>query len=179
MKLIDNIIAFARKRSLKGCAKDPDLTGLEPLSSIGKVSVFFDADLPASAQLITYVSDYFNSRGKEVCVFAMLMGMQTLNEGLQKAVFFHKEDVNWFGRLKRGKRYHTTDVGEDMFISLLGEDTFAVEYAARCSSARFKVGRKQLSGNVYDLVVSDSGSEPADQRKVFDAIMEFVEKIKD
>ena len=91
-----------------------------------------------------------------------------------------KEDLNWWGYLKpraRGGRGNARK--EDLFISLAGNpDQFAAEYEARCSTARFKAGRHQLKGGVYDLVVSDTAPEPVAMKEAFEVIEKMLNNIK-
>lgn len=178
MKLFDSVINLARKLSLKGKEKDSSLTGLMPLAEVKKVVVIFDADLPESVRTIAAIQDFFEAQGKSVKVFAVTLGVQILSEGMLRATYVHKADINWFGKIKSGESHPQTDTGEDLFISLYAEDTFASEYAARCSNARFKVGRKALSRDVYDLVIGDPVGRELTQLQAFGAISEFLTKIQ-
>lgn len=178
MKLTDSLKAAAQRRSLKGWEKNSKLTGIEPLSEIQTAVVFIDANIPGVVQNIARIHEFFNTRGKKAYVYAVSMGAQLLSEGMQKATFIHKEDLKWYGRPKRGKHHPKLDMGEDMFISLFAEDSFAVEYAARCSNARFKVGRRQLERDTYDLVVTEPEGRHFSQIQAFDALMGFVSQIE-
>ena len=164
MSPIDALKNFARRHSLKGKEKDPSLTGIEPFSEIKTVSVFFDADIPGAPQTIAKIQDYFKQRGKTVFIYAITLGAQIFSEGMQKATFIHREDINWFGKIKNRKRRQGIDAGEDLFISLFAENNFPVEYAARCSKARFKAGRFQLpvgrpQGNLRSPRLHSLGSQ--------------------
>ena len=66
----------------------------------------------------------------------------------------------------------------DLFISLaLAGDIFE-RYAASCSSARFKVGRHQLKGEIYDFVMTDNGPEPVPAMEACGVIEQFLLNIK-
>ena len=178
MSPVDALKNFARRHSLKGKEKDPSLTGIEPFSEIKTVSVFFDADIPGAPQTIARIQDYFKQRGKTVFIYAISLGAQIFSEGMQKATFIHREDINWFGKIKTRRRRPGIDAGEDLFISLFAENNFPVEYAARCSKARFKAGRFQIPGYTYDLVIRDPQGSHLSQNQAFDAIMDFIGKIE-
>lgn len=178
MKLTDSLKQMAQRRCLKGWEKPSSLTGIEPLSEIQTAVVFIDADIPGVVQNIARIHEYFNSRGKKAYIYAVSMGAQLLSEGLQKATFIHKDDLKWYGRPKKGKRHPKLDMEEDMFISLFSEDSFPVEYAARCSNARFKIGRHQLDRDTYDLVVTEPEGRHFSQIQAFDALMGFVSQIE-
>lgn len=67
---------------------------------------------------------------------------------------------------------------EDLFIAISTFPSLSERYAATSSTAKFKVGRRQLKGNVYDLVVSDNSEMPKSQSTAFAAITEFIDKIQ-
>ena len=66
----------------------------------------------------------------------------------------------------------------DLFIALNGRPGIDERYAACSSGARFKVGRHPIKGNVYDLVLTDTGEEPSDVADAFAAIENMLEKIQ-
>ena len=66
----------------------------------------------------------------------------------------------------------------DLFISLSSAHDINERYAAESSSARFKIGRSQLKGDVYDFVVTDNGPEPAPASEAFDVIEHFIVNIQ-
>lgn len=90
-----------------------------------------------------------------------------------------KGDLNLLGYLRKRVRGEQGSRQEELFISLAGlPDDFASEYEARCSTACFKVGRNNLSGGVYDLVVATPEDEPATQAAAFKVIQEYLSKIR-
>ena len=66
----------------------------------------------------------------------------------------------------------------DLFISLIKKEEFPIEFMAKCSRARFKIGRRQLPGNTFDLVVSDSKERPVSQADLFRQILVYLDRIK-
>ncbi len=90
-----------------------------------------------------------------------------------------KRDINLWGYVRKRVRGTSEFRQEDLFISLAGSpDNFAAEYEARCSTARFKVGRYQLRGSVFDLVVAVPGDGESSQSSAFSAIKDFLDKIQ-
>lgn len=68
--------------------------------------------------------------------------------------------------------------GSDIFISLTGETSISERYAAMSSTARFKVGRRQIKRDVYDLVVYNPAPESFNgETLAFCAICEMLKKI--
>jgi hypothetical protein len=53
-----------------------------------------------------------------------------------------------------------------------------MEYLIRTSGARFKIGRKQLGGDVFDVVLRDPGDKTLSQLESFNAVKDFLLKIK-
>ena len=74
-----------------------------------------------------------------------------------------KKDLNFYGKPAREK------------LDLM------LEYMATCCEARFKIGRKQLPGNIFDLVITDQAtpegtSTPEDE--IFKSVKELLAKVK-
>lgn len=65
----------------------------------------------------------------------------------------------------------------DLFIALNTKPSIDEKYAASCSRARFKVGRHQLKGKVYDFVVKDPTEEPEPVGAAFDVIEKMLTSI--
>jgi hypothetical protein len=66
----------------------------------------------------------------------------------------------------------------DMFVALNSRPSIDERYAAMSSGARFKIGRHQFPGQVYDLVVADPGEEPASATEAFTLIQQLITSIK-
>ena len=66
----------------------------------------------------------------------------------------------------------------DLFISLIKDPEFAIEYMARTSTAKFKIGRKQMEGNLFDLVINDPEDKQISQMESFKAIQSYLTKIQ-
>ena len=66
----------------------------------------------------------------------------------------------------------------DLFIALNPQPDIDERYAAVCSGARFKIGRHQFPGQVYDLVVKDPGEVPASAAEAFAMIQKLITSIK-
>ena len=69
----------------------------------------------------------------------------------------------------------------DLLISLVDNGDFPVDFVTKCAAARFKIGRKAYPGHCYDMVISgkpQSDGLHSGGQEVFDAIVEFLGKIK-
>lgn len=167
-----------RRLSLSWREKDSSKTGVIPLEEIKVTEVFLDADTSDAEDAVKYIYEYFGKKGKKVAVFSLSLGRGSEKKRIKGVTYIRKKDLSWCDCTKLGRIHPCTNIEEDLFISLLPEDSFPVEFVARCSSARFKIGRKQLSGNVYDLVFSGTEVEAFNQIQAFGNIMDFIERIQ-
>ena len=138
-------------------------TTLMPLSVIRSVTVYVDglAEGEDPQSVRRAVQQYFDYHSIPVTILCP-----------------RKRDINLFGRLKNRARGTRESRKEDLFISLAGSpDNFAAEYEACCSTAHFKVGRCNLPGDVFDLVVANPEEGEANQIAAFAAIKDFLDKI--
>ena len=89
-----------------------------------------------------------------------------------------KKDLNWYDK-PSPEKVNLMLAGEpDLFISLIPKDDYPIEFMARCSRARFKAGRVQLPGNVFDLVVKDPADRSLSEAEVFSELYKLLRIIK-
>lgn len=67
---------------------------------------------------------------------------------------------------------------EDLLISLIDNTDFFVRFTATCSRAITKIGRVQIPGKVFDIVVNGSGDRKSNQDEALKAIIDLLPKIK-
>lgn len=134
-----------------------------PLGDVRTAAVFIDAGRPGADAAETAARKFFGGRNIELLVLRPDEGQ------LNYAGFMRRRFREPGGAARR----------EDLFVTLSDDPLdFASEFEARCSPARFKVGCRQLSGDVFDLCVSlPEGGRP-DQAAMFGAICEYLLKIK-
>jgi len=138
-------------------------TALTPLSKIKSAVVYVDTSTGEDTQVICRtVQQYFDYHNIPVTILCPV-----------------RRDLNVYGRLKNHVRGTRDSRQEDLFISLAASpENFAAEYEARCSVARFKVGRCKLPDELFDLVVADPEEGGASQIAAFAAIKDFLDKIQ-
>ena len=72
------------------------------------------------------------------------------------------------------------DEPSDLFISMVDNGNFPIDFVTRCTKARFKIGRREYDGHPFNMILS--GGETADlrseARQIFAAITEFITKIR-
>lgn len=98
-------------------------------------------------------------------------GLEPTKIRIQK--FFEGRSVTFVSA--RDKNLRTSS---DAFIAINSVPSVDERYAAVWSTARFKAGRHQLPGQVYDLVVSDPGEEPSPVSTAFEAMSNLITQIK-
>lgn len=138
-------------------------TGILPLGGIRVVTVLLDWNEPDAEAAEAAVREFFGKRGCELFI---------INPGLK--------DFTCFGRIRKRVRLQDGKSArrEDLFISLASGSTFAEQYEAAASPARFKIGRNQTLIDSYDFVMSDAPIRHSSQLEIFAAIVEYLLKIK-
>lgn len=85
-----------------------------------------------------------------------------------------KKDLSWYGKPSEEKISLLNGKNPDLFISLVSGDDFPVEFIARSSPAKFKIGRTQLPGGTFDLVVAEPQGVSCTAEEIFTKIKEYL-----
>ena len=88
-----------------------------------------------------------------------------------------KKDLDIFGKPSKEKVDLMLGSNPDMFISLVRSTDFPIEFMAKCSTARFKVGRIQLPGDPFDLVISEPEGRILSEAEIFSEVKIYLAKI--
>jgi len=137
-------------------------TGIIPLGDIHSVTLIADGDEPGVEATIREAVRFFASLDIPAKVFTT-----------------GKENIGLLGRIRRKLRYRGGKVEpEDLLICLSGNSSYACRYEAVCSRSRFKIGRFQLSQEVFDVVFQDPEGKAFTQMEVFRTIADFLKSIK-
>ena len=154
-------VLMARRWALRRLPA-PAPTSLLPMQEIRSAVVYVDGQTTAEdpAVAVRLVQRLLTDRGIAVRILCP-----------------QKQDLNWFGRLKPAVRGGTD---ADLFLSLAASpDNFTAAYEARCSTARFKVGRCALPDRVFDLVAASPAQDGPDvQAGAIPGILELLDKIQ-
>lgn len=124
-------------------------TSLMRMKDISQVSVLLDSDSEDVLGADDIIKEYFAGKGIQLVFYPVRS---------KKLIRAHKDT--------------------QVLLSLVPRNSWHLEYVVRRSRARFKIGRFQLPGNVFDLVVSDPEGESYPQAEVFGRMMELVENLK-
>lgn len=155
-------------------------TGLVPLDRIHSAAILINAEDKSSDDCKETVLTYFRKKGIKTSIFFFDFSKKDTEDfqitSLNNTVL--KKDLNWCGRPSRDKTMQLKQSGDDLFISLIDNDSFPVEYMAVCSPARFKIGRIQVGRSCFDMVIGNPPSREISQKEAFNAIVNFLETIQ-
>lgn len=169
---------FFRRRSLaRFGSKVP--TAITPLSSVKSAVCFIDVQDTTFDKCKEAILSFFKENAIKGEIFFFDFRKLGREERLITSITTTvlKRDLNWFGKPSKEKLSLMLGSGPDLFISLIDGTDFPIEFMARCSQAKFKVGRQQLPGNVFDMVLSDPFGAKAPQAQVFEEIKKFLKQI--
>ncbi len=162
----------------KSASSEP--TGLLPLQAVRSAVAFIsveEQDFEACKNDILAFYRTHNIKGSVFFFdFRRIEKGERLITGITTTVL--RKDLNWYGQPSPEKTRTMLEGEPDLFISLLPANSYPLEYMARCSKARFKVGRQQLPGNVFDLVVLNPADKKLSQREALGEIIKLLETVK-
>lgn len=177
--MFDFIKTFFRKNALRKHSSTVP-TEILPLSKIHSYVAIIDAEESSFDACKTAIMNFFRAHDIKGCVFFQdfrkIGSEDRLITSIQTTIT--KKDLDWIGRPSRYKMNVLEEQAPDLFISLVKNQDFAIEYMARASKARFKIGRRQMTGNIYDLVISDPAGKEVSQLESFMAIKGYLTKIQ-
>ena len=177
-KIIRNIF---RKRKLDKFASNIP-TGFLPLKDISNVNVVMDVEDPGFDQLKADIMAWANQSGVRMNIyffdFRKLDKDELLITSIQTTII--KKDLDWTSTPDISKVMGLLGEESDLYISLIDNGDFPIDFISRCAKARFKIGRYAYPGHVFDMIFSGNRTEDlrSDSRKIFEAIVDFLGKIQ-
>lgn len=173
--MIGPLKAIARRYDLKKRASNVP-AGLIGMKDIRSAVIFVAADDVEMSRMVADIRGLFGKKGIRLDIYAFDPDRkQHFGEANMEAVFIHRNNVNWYGRIRRNKRTPVIEEHSDLFISLLADPLYPVEREALCNSARIKMGRH--SPEIYNIVVEDAQDTSSTQREAFGKMWELLQKI--
>lgn len=178
--MIDSVKAIFRKQKLKKHLSDVP-TGFIPMSAVATVNVILDVEEPGFDALRQDILTWGRSINAKLNIyffdFRRLGKDELLLTSIQTTIL--KKELNWIGAPDLNKISALVEEPSDLFISMIDNGDFPIDFLSKCAKARFKIGRRGYEGHAYDMVVT--GNETAelrsDSRKIFAAIKDFLTKI--
>lgn len=176
------IIDFLRNRSLKKHGSQIH-TNIAPLKDIRTAVTFIDVEDTSFDNCKKDVMAFYRENGIKGEIFYFdfrkIGDAERLITSITNTVL--KKDLNFYGKPSKEKLGLMLEAKPDLFISLIGKDDFPIQYMATCCEAKFKIGRKQLPGNIFDLVISDqkdADSKSLPEDEIFRSMKALLAKIK-
>ena len=178
--MFEKIKDIFRKRRLNKFRSNVP-TGLLPLKEISTVNVVLDVEEPGFDALRAKINDWGRAAGVKLNIYFLdlrrLDKEELLLTSIQTTII--KKELDWVGTPDISKVMGLIGEKSDLFISMIDNNDFPIEFISKCARARFKIGRHRFSERVFDMVIS--GSQTADLRSdsclVFDAKVEYLNKI--
>lgn len=177
--MLEFVKEILQKRCLKRNASNVP-TQILPLGKARSYVAVIDVEDTSFDACKTSIMNFFRSHNINGSVFFQdfrkIGNEDRLITSIQTTIT--KKDLDWIDRPNKYKMGVLKEQDPDIFISLIKEPSFAVEYMARTSRARFKIGRLQMSNDLFDLVVKDPASKDLSQFESFQAIKEYLLRIQ-
>lgn len=179
--MIDSVKDIFRKRKLKKYASDVP-TGFIPMSDVSVVNVVVDVLEPGFDLLRQNILAWGRSINAKVNIyffdFRKIGKDELLLTSIQTTIL--KKDLDWIDAPDLKKVAPLIEEQSDLFISMIDNDEFPIDFLSKCAKARFKVGRKGYEGHAYDMVVigNETAELRSDSLKIFNAIKDFLNKIR-
>lgn len=171
---------FQNRKLKKYISKEK--TSLLPLSEIKTAKVVIDVEEPGFDLLKKDILDWGRVTGIDIEIyffdFRKLGKDELLLTSINTTVI--KKELTWFDMPDPHKVKALFSEKSDLFISMVANGDFPIEFVSKCARSRFKVGRYPYDGHAYDMIMEGSAIEElrSDSREIFVAITEFLKKIK-
>ena len=172
---------YIRKTRIRKYASDIE-TGLLPLSQVSTVNVVVDVEEPGFDALKEDILAWGRNTGLKVNLYFFDFRRLGKDELLLTSITntLLKRELDWTGMPDLAKISPLIDSQSDLFISMVDNCDFPIDFLTRCARARFKIGRHDYEGHPFDMILS--GGETAElrseARQIFAAITEFITKIR-
>ena len=179
--MLDSIKDFFRKRALKKfISTEP--TSLLPLSDIKTANVVIDVEEPGYDILKDDILAWGRATNIDVNIyffdFRKLGKDELLLTSISTTII--QSELNWYDMPSPSKVGMLFREESDLFISMIANCDFPIEFVSKCARARFKIGRYPFAGHAYDMIMAGNAIEElrSDSREIFAAITEFLKKIE-
>lgn len=179
--MFDFIKNIFRKRKIGKFISDIP-TGLIPMKEISSVNVVMDVEEPGFDLLKADIMSWAAQAGVKINIyffdFRRLDKEELLITSIQTTII--KKELDWIGTPDISKVMGLLGEKSDLFISLIDNGDFPIDFISKCAKARFKIGRREYEGHVFDMIISGSQTVDlrSDSRLIFSAITDFLEKIQ-
>ena len=157
-------------------------TGFVPLSEISTANVIIDVEEPGFDELKEDILAWGRSTGIKVSIYFFDFRRLGKDELLLTSITntLLRKELDWIGMPDLSKVAPIIEEKSDLFISMVDNHDYPIDFLTRCSKARFKIGRCEYDGHPFNMVLT--GGETADLRseskQIFAAMTDFLTKFK-
>lgn len=179
--MLDSLKDIFRRRKIRRYASDIP-TEFVPLSEISSINIILDVEEPGFDLLKEDILSWGRQTGIKVGIFFLdfrkLGKEELLLTSIQTTLL--KRELDWIGTPDMAKVAPLIEDRSDLFISLIENGDFPIDFLSKCAKAKFKIGRYAYDGHVFDMVFSGSPTADlrSDAREIFANIKEFLNKIR-
>ena len=172
---------FFRRRKIRKFAS-PIETSFLPVDKISVVNTVIDVQETGFDQLKEAMLSWGRKKGIKVNIyffdFRKLKKGEQLLTSIDKT--FLRKELSWIGTPSLGKAAPMFMEESDLFISLIDNGDFPIDFISKCVKARFKIGRYAYDGDVYDMIFHGGAREElrGDVCRIFDELIDFLEQIR-
>lgn len=157
-------------------------TGFIPLSEINSINVIINVEEPGFDELKDDILSWGKTIGKKINIyffdFRKLGKDELLLTSIANTII--KRELDWTGMPDFAKICPLVEEKSDLLISMIDNHDYPIDFLARCTKARFKIGRHAYEGHPYNMTIVSREAEElrSEARQIFSAITEFITKIK-
>lgn len=172
---------FFRRRKIRKFGSQIE-TSFLPVSKIATVNAVIDVQETGFDQLKEDLLSWGRRKGIKVNVyffdFRKLKKGEQLLTSIDKT--FLRKELSWIGTPSLGKAAPILMEESDLFISLIDNGDFPIDFISKCAKARFKIGRYAYDGDAFDMIFHGGAREElrGDVCRIFEELTEFLEKIR-
>ena len=173
------VINFFRRRKIRKYSKAIP-TSIKPLSDIKTANVVIDVEEAEWDVLKEEILAWGRNNGIKVSIYFFDFRKLGKNELLLTSIqtTIARRDLNWLGMPDISKASGLIEEQSDLFISLINNGDFPIDFMSKFSASSFKIGRKAYPDHCFDLVLSGkSEALRSGGRQVFAGIIELFGKI--
>ena len=172
---------FFRRRKIRKFGSQIE-TSFLPVSKIATVKAVIDVQETGFDQLKEDLLSWGRRKGIKVNVYFFDFRKLKKGEQLMTSIdkTFLRKELSWIGTPSLGKAAPILMEESDLFISLIDNGDFPIDFISKCAKARFKIGRYAYDGDAFDMIFHGGAREElrGDVCRIFEELTEFLEKIR-
>ena len=175
------IVDFFRKRKIRKHHNDIP-TGFLRMHEISTANVVIDVEEPGFDTVKEDILAWGRQNGIKINIFFFdfrkLGKDELLLTSIQTTII--KRELDWLGTPDLTKVAPLLTEESDLFISLVNNGNFPIDFLSKCTKARFKIGRYSYEGHAFNMIFSGSPKEELrpEARDIFAKITEMLKLIQ-